>query len=63
MIGCGVRIYSNVKIGSKCLIASGSLIPEGTVLESEGVYAGSPIRFIRKQLDSDMDIYDEMFIE
>lgn len=32
-------------------------------MESGGVYTGSPARFIRKSLDSDFEVYDEMFIE
>jgi hypothetical protein len=39
------------------------MIPEGTILESDGVYVGSPVRFIRKSLDTDLEVYDEMFIE
>lgn len=63
VIGCGVIIGPNSKIGQRCLIASGTVVPSGTILESEGVYVGSPARFIRKILDSDLEVYDEMFIE
>lgn len=56
-------IKKGAKIGKRCFIASGTIVPENEFLEDNGVYVGSPIRFLRKSVDSDFEIMNEMYQE
>lgn len=44
-IGCGVRVLSNVKIGSRCVIAAGAVVSKN--LSSNSIYAGVPAKLIK----------------
>ncbi len=47
LIGMGSIIMDKVTVQKHVLIAAGSLVPEGKVLESSHLYMGSPARKIR----------------
>ncbi len=53
LIGMGAIIMDEVIIPSNCLIAAGAVVTQGSVLESNMVYAGVPARAV-KPLSKDL---------
>ena len=61
----GIFIGNNVWIGRNCLISEGSVIEDGVVvaahsvvkgrLEKDGIYGGTPARFIKSRLSGHQD--------
>jgi carbonic anhydrase/acetyltransferase-like protein (isoleucine patch superfamily) len=47
LIGMGVIILNGARIGHDSIIAAGTLIPEGTVVESGSLWMGAPGKFRR----------------
>ena len=50
LIGMGAVILNNVRVGRGCIVAAGTVIPEGTVIESSSLVMGVPGK-IRKKLE------------
>lgn len=48
LIGMGAILMDNVKIGENSIIAAGSVVLEGTLIEPGTVYGGVPARFMKK---------------
>ncbi len=48
LIGMGAILMDNVKVGENSIIAAGSVVLEGTLIEPGSVYGGVPARFIKK---------------
>ena len=47
LIGMGSIVMDKVVVQKNVLVAAGSLVPEGKVLESGFLYMGSPVKKIR----------------
>jgi len=47
LIGMGVVILNNARIGEGSIIAAGTVIPEGTVVEPRSLWMGTPGKFKR----------------
>jgi carbonic anhydrase/acetyltransferase-like protein (isoleucine patch superfamily) len=53
LVGIGVRILNNCRIGEGALLAAGSVFPEGTVVPPRTLWAGVPAKLRRELIDSD----------
>lgn len=47
LVGMGAILMDHVEIHSNCIIAAGSLVTKGTIIEANSVYAGSPAKKIK----------------
>lgn len=54
LIGMGSIVMDKVVVQTRVMVAAGSLVPEGKVLESGYLYVGSPARRIRKLTDEEL---------
>jgi carbonic anhydrase/acetyltransferase-like protein (isoleucine patch superfamily) len=52
LIGMGVVILNDARIGAGSIIAAGTVIPEGTVVEPGSLWMGTPGKFKRKLDDA-----------
>ena len=52
LIGMGVVILNNSRIGAGSIIAAGTVIPEGTVVEPGSLWMGTPGKFKRRLDDA-----------
>jgi len=48
LIGMGATVLSGAQIGEGSIIAAAALVKEGAILEPESLYAGNPVRLVRK---------------
>ncbi|MDN5213839.1 gamma carbonic anhydrase family protein [Fulvivirgaceae bacterium BMA12] len=55
LIGMGAIVMDHAHIGSYAIIAAGSVVLEGTVVESGALYAGVPAKKV-KMVDEDMKL-------
>lgn len=53
LIGIGVRVLNNCRIGEGALLAAGSVFPEGTVVPPRTLWAGVPAKLRRELTDAD----------
>jgi carbonic anhydrase/acetyltransferase-like protein (isoleucine patch superfamily) len=53
LIGMGSIILNGAKIGTRSIIAAGTLVPEKTVVEPQSLWMGSPGKFRRKLEEKD----------
>jgi len=53
VIGMGVRVLNNARIGEGCIIAAGSVVPEHTHVPSRTLWAGVPAKLRRELTDKD----------
>ena len=44
LIGMGATLLSHTEIGDYCIVAAGSLVPEGTVVPDRSLAAGNPVK-------------------
>lgn len=55
LIGMGSLILDNVHIQKHVLLAAGSLVPPGKILESGYLYLGNPVKAARKLTDLEIE--------
>ena len=60
LIGIGSVLLDGCRIGSRCIIAAGALIPPDTVVPSESVVMGFPGRVVREVNDEDLETIDHV---
>jgi carbonic anhydrase/acetyltransferase-like protein (isoleucine patch superfamily) len=53
LVGIGVRILNNCRVGEGALLAAGSVLPEGTVVPPRTLWAGVPAKLRRQLTDAD----------
>jgi len=53
LIGIGVRVLNNCRVGEGALIAAGSVLPEGTIIPPRTLWAGVPARLRRELTEAD----------
>jgi carbonic anhydrase/acetyltransferase-like protein (isoleucine patch superfamily) len=53
LVGIGVRILNNCRIGEGALLAAGSVFPEGTIVPPRTLWAGVPAKLRRELADAD----------
>lgn len=56
LIGMGVVILNNVKVGDGCIVAAGSLIPEDWELEPHTLWMGSPAKKRKSLGEKDIEM-------
>lgn len=49
LIGMGATVLNDAHVGAECVVAAGSLVPEGMVIPPRSLVMGAPARF-RRQL-------------
>ncbi|MET0102987.1 MAG: gamma carbonic anhydrase family protein [Sedimenticola sp.] len=58
LIGMGAIVMDGAEIGSRVILAAGSLVPPGKTLESGHLYRGSPARKVRALTDEEHEFLD-----
>src|SRR5580658_4428346 len=53
LVGIGVRILNNCRVGEGALLAAGSVLPEGTQVPPRTLWAGVPAKLRRELTDAD----------
>jgi carbonic anhydrase/acetyltransferase-like protein (isoleucine patch superfamily) len=53
VIGMGVRILNDSRVGEGCIVAAGSVVPEHTVIPPRTLWAGVPAKLRRQLTDRD----------
>jgi carbonic anhydrase/acetyltransferase-like protein (isoleucine patch superfamily) len=56
LIGMGVTILNNARIGEGSIIAAGAVVPEGTVIPKRTLWAGVPAKMRRELGDADREL-------
>ena len=56
LIGMGVIILNNARIGEGCIIAAGTLIPENTIVPPRTLWMGSPGKQRRELTEEDQQV-------
>ncbi|NNF20822.1 MAG: gamma carbonic anhydrase family protein [Saprospiraceae bacterium] len=59
LVGMGAIILDDVKVPSNCIIAAGSVVTSGTILESGFIYAGVPAKKLKPIDPEQSQIYIE----
>jgi carbonic anhydrase/acetyltransferase-like protein (isoleucine patch superfamily) len=54
LIGCGAIVLDGVSIQPHVIVAAGSLVPAGKILESGWLYMGSPVRAVRRLTEKEI---------
>jgi len=57
LIGMGALVMDKAVLEPRVLVAAGSLVPEGRVLESGWLYMGRPVRQTRRLTDEELDYF------
>jgi len=60
LIGMGSILLDDCEIGSRCLIAAGSVLPPGTVVPDGSVVMGVPGRVVRSVTEADLKTIDHV---
>jgi len=55
LIGMGALLLDDVHVQEKVMIAAGSVVPPGKVLESGYLYLGNPAKAVRKLSDKELE--------
>lgn len=53
LVGIGVRVLNNCRIGEEALLAAGSVFPEGTIVPRRTLWAGVPAKLRRELTEAD----------
>lgn len=56
LIGMGVTVLNNARIGEGSIIAAGAVVPEGTVIPPRTLWAGVPAKMRRELGDKDREL-------
>jgi carbonic anhydrase/acetyltransferase-like protein (isoleucine patch superfamily) len=56
LIGMGVVVLNNARIGEGSIIAAGAVVPEGTVVPPRTLWAGVPAKMRRELGDKDREL-------
>ena len=56
LIGMGVVVLNNARIGEGSIIAAGAVVPEGTVVPPRTLWAGVPAKMRRELADKDREL-------
>jgi carbonic anhydrase/acetyltransferase-like protein (isoleucine patch superfamily) len=56
LIGMGVVVLNNARIGEGSIIAAGAVVPEGTVVPPRTLWAGVPAKMRRELEDKDREL-------
>jgi len=56
LIGMGVVVLNGARIGAASIIAAGTLIPEGAVVEPRSLWMGVPGKFRKRLNDADQEM-------
>ena len=56
LIGMGVTILNNSRIGEGSIIAAGAVVPEGTIVPPRTLWAGVPAKMRRELSDKDREM-------
>jgi carbonic anhydrase/acetyltransferase-like protein (isoleucine patch superfamily) len=56
LIGMGVVVLNNARIGEGSIIAAGAIVPEGTVVPPRTLWAGVPAKLRRELGDKDREL-------
>src|SRR5580658_6643186 len=56
LIGMGVTVLNNARIGEGSIIAAGAVVPEGTVISPRTLWAGVPAKMRRELGDKDREL-------
>jgi len=62
LIGMGAIILDQAQVGRYCIVAAGSVVPEGKSLDS-GVYMGIPAKKTREITDSERKLIEDRALE
>lgn len=54
LIDMGAIVLDAVKIGENCIVAAGTVIPSGKVIEAGSVVMGNPFRVVRQVTDDEI---------
>jgi gamma-carbonic anhydrase len=60
LIGIGAIVLDDCEIGSRCLIAAGTVLPPGTIVPDGSVVMGVPGKVVRATSESDLAIIDHV---
>lgn len=60
LVGIGAILLDNCEVGSRCLIAAGSVVPPETIIPDDCVVMGVPGRVVRRTSESDLKIIDHV---
>ncbi len=60
LIAIGSILLDDCRIGSRCIIAAGVLLPPGTVVPDGSVVMGFPGRVVREVTDKDLEMIDHV---
>lgn len=60
LIGIGAIVLDDCEIGSRCIIAAGSVVPPNTVIPDDSVVMGVPGKIVRKTTEQDLKIIDHV---
>jgi len=56
LIGMGVTILNNARIGEGSIIAAGAVVPEGAIVPPRTLWAGVPAKMRRELADTDREL-------
>jgi carbonic anhydrase/acetyltransferase-like protein (isoleucine patch superfamily) len=60
LIGMGAILLDDCEIGSRCLIAAGTLLPPETIIPDGSVVMGVPGKIVREVTDRDLTMIDHV---
>lgn len=60
LIGTGAIVLDGCEIGSRCLIAAGTVLTPGTIIPDDSVVVGVPGRIIRETTEEDLVLIDHV---
>ena len=60
LIAIGAILLDDCRIGSRCIVAAGVLLPPGTVVPDGSVVMGFPGRVVRQVTDKDLEMIDHV---
>lgn len=61
LIGMGAKVLDGTKIGKRCLVAAGSVVPPGKDFPDESFIMGAPAKVIRQLDPREIEIYSNHY--